>query len=191
MTNVEIRNTEIKRLTEKGASVEEYKTLVIVRDYTREDRPIVKMWRGNAFNAFSNYYYRSIESAERTITETKKSEDSREAWKAERKAKKQAVNNQDIEIGAIFYDSWGYEQTNIDFYQVIDKIGKRTLIVKEIASQSIRATGPMSDEVKAVKDAFTSEEMKVMLTDNDSFKIKGYRWASKWDGRALHRSWYA
>ena len=33
--------------------------------------------------------------------------------------KKEAVNICGVEVGDVFVDSWGYEQTNIDFYQVV------------------------------------------------------------------------
>lgn len=53
-----------------------------------------------------------------------------------------------IKIGSIFYSSWGYDQTNIDYYKVdsISKTGKTCKIVK-IGYQRIEETGFMSERV--------------------------------------------
>jgi len=40
--------------------------------------------------------------------------------------------------GDILYSSWGYDQTNVDFYQVTEVRGKH-VIVREIASQTVRS----------------------------------------------------
>ena len=37
-----------------------------------------------------------------------------------------------IQVGDIFYSSWGYDQTNIDFFQVIEVVGKKTVKLREI-----------------------------------------------------------
>ena len=42
-----------------------------------------------------------------------------------------------LQIGSILYTSWGYEQTNIDFYQVIELIGTSTVVLREIAQEKI------------------------------------------------------
>ena len=36
-----------------------------------------------------------------------------------KKTKPEPINKYGVKVGDVFYDSWGYEQTNIDFYQVI------------------------------------------------------------------------
>lgn len=63
----------------------------------------------------------------------------------------------DLNVGDIVYASWGYEQTNIDFYQVVRKTAKR-YFVREIKS-AYTETGFMSGENLPVIDAFKSEEI--------------------------------
>lgn len=43
-------------------------------------------------------------------------------------------------VGDILYDSWGYEQTNVDFYQVIG-VGKKTIEIQEISGKMVETTG--------------------------------------------------
>ncbi|MCO4921779.1 hypothetical protein M1V64_25450 [Escherichia coli] len=41
-------------------------------------------------------------------------------------------NNGTVSVGDVFVSSWGYEQTNVNFYQVISVHGKKTVTVQEI-----------------------------------------------------------
>lgn len=45
--------------------------------------------------------------------------------------------NSSFKIGDIFYSSWGYDQTNTNFYQITEKIGSTMLELREIDSQYI------------------------------------------------------
>ncbi|MCW7416708.1 hypothetical protein OHC89_26490 [Escherichia coli] len=49
------------------------------------------------------------------------------------------VGDATIRIGDIFHTHWGYEQTNIEFYQVVSLHGKKTVGLREIARGSRRA----------------------------------------------------
>ena len=51
-------------------------------------------------------------------------------------------------VGKIFYSSWGYEQTNIDFYKVVEvsKSGK-TITLQQIGSQVVEVNGYCSEDV--------------------------------------------
>ena len=73
------------------------------------------------------------------------------------KQKKQPVNALGVQIGDVFYYSWGYEQTNIDYYQVVDLRGKTQIILREISHEG-RSIGFCSQMVKPIRDAFVTEE---------------------------------
>lgn len=55
----------------------------------------------------------------------------------ERRASETTQNLDGIHIGDIFYTSWGYDQTNIDFYQVVALRGKHTVVVRQNNSKSV------------------------------------------------------
>ena len=67
--------------------------------------------------------------------------------------KKEAVNKCGVEVGDVFVDSWGYEQTNIDFYQVVALKGTTQVVLAAINSSS-EPNGFCSAIVKPVKDSF-------------------------------------
>lgn len=71
-------------------------------------------------------------------------------------AVKEAVNKYGVKVGDVFYNSWGYEQTNIDFYEVVKLRGKTQIVLRAIGSEIVRTLGFASYMVKPVKGAWTS-----------------------------------
>jgi len=66
-------------------------------------------------------------------------------------------NAHGVHVGDLFYDSWGYEQTNIDFYQVVALKGKATAIIRKIAGEYIGGYA-MSGNVRPIRNAFDGAE---------------------------------
>ena len=70
-------------------------------------------------------------------------------------AKAVAVNKYGVKVGDVFYNSWGYEQTNIDFYEVVKLRGKTQIVLRAIASEVVEVLGFCSTKVKPVKGSWT------------------------------------
>ena len=68
--------------------------------------------------------------------------------------KKETTNIFGIQIGDVFYNSWGWEQTNIDFWQVVELRGKTQIVLRAIGHEG-RDIAFCQQMVKPVKDAFT------------------------------------
>ena len=119
------------------------------------------------------------------------------AFKAEQKAKRKARNGKghDIPIGAIFNFSWGYEQTNQNFFQVVS-VTKCTVDVREIGSKLVDGmdTGPMAGHVVADPDSFIGEPQRkrVQFTPDGRpyLSMASYGWCDLWDGKPEYCSWY-
>jgi hypothetical protein len=61
-----------------------------------------------------------------------------------------------IKIGEIFRRSWGYDQTNVDYFQVVE-LKAKTVVVREIDSTLVEGSaGAMCGNVVPVKDKFLS-----------------------------------
>ena len=57
-----------------------------------------------------------------------------EAKKAPVKAvKAEKVNKYGVKVGDVFTASWGYEQTNVDWFQVVELVGESSVRVVEVA----------------------------------------------------------
>jgi len=65
--------------------------------------------------------------------------------------------NGNISVNDIFYSSWGYEQTNICFYQVVALKGKKTVVVRRIRGEETKVTGAMSGVIKPLIGDFIEE----------------------------------
>ena len=81
------------------------------------------------------------------------------------KAKKQPVNKYGVKVGDMFCDIWGYEQTNVDFYQVVDLKGSITVVLKPV-KKNARMIGDMSYMVSPIKDDFLEGKYKTRLMTN-------------------------
>jgi len=98
-----------------------------------------------------------------------------------------------FKVGEILYDSWGYDQTNIDFYQ-ITRISKGCIWIREINLESVKDTSYDSDQVIPCKNKFIGEEKKKRVV-RTSWKPEGYISSdisgtlSQYDGTPKHRSW--
>jgi len=93
----------------------------------------------------------------------------------------------------ILVASWGYDQTNIDYYQVTKLIGAQTVEIRKIAAQ-ITPTGFMSGQCLPVIHQFIGNPMKkrVIGGDGKTVKIDSHAWARKRESsRADHYTAYA
>ena len=59
-----------------------------------------------------------------------------EAYAAKQKAVKK--NPHTLEVGDLMYTSWGYDQTNVDFFEVTELHGKTMVTVEAIGSRTVR-----------------------------------------------------
>ena len=133
-----------------------------------------------------------VASIKAKIDEKVKAKEARLAEKA--KAREEFVNP--YKAGDILYSSWGYEQTNREFYQVV-AVGNRSLKLRQIGGKSVRSTSWCSDEVSPEKNKFVSDEIHrvnivvVVWSGKAGHTIKSpiYGNLYKYEGGTLHRSW--
>jgi len=73
----------------------------------------------------------------------------------------------DVNVGDVFLNSWGYDQTNTDFYQVV-RVTKASVFLQKIAYEVVNETSWGSYEVRPVKDSFDTEQKPIMKRINRS-----------------------
>lgn len=145
-----------------------------------------------------NYYFRSVdrmfEFCEKHLfdLEAKKEHKARRA--AEKKERLTMARNSVI-VDDIFVSSWGYEQTNVDAFQVVEKKGNASVVLRPIACRAVEGTEMshgMAQHVVPVYNAFIGEERITKRITEYGIKINSYSSASQWDGkREFYNSWYA
>lgn len=103
----------------------------------------------------------------------------------------------DFKVGDILVSSWGYDQTNVQWYQVVG-VTPKSVKIREIKGRIVHAIGSMSGEAVPIPDAFTNnlwfgEQKTARINQFGKVNITsdGYITAHKWDGNPEYVSWYA
>lgn len=188
------RNADIEQVKKRNSDVivENYRDLIILI-YTNNvrgvDKPCLKVWRGSQSNPFANYYYSSLERRNEAISEQKARADEHVKYDEERKAEKKAYVHE-MKIDDILSASWGYDQTNIDFYQVVGFSGKKSVLIREIGAKLVEATGMDQGILEAIPNSFTNKDpMRKLVQRGGYVSIDSVRSASKSSGKEWC-SWY-
>ena len=100
--------------------------------YTRDGETLGGMcFVGKAIKPTWFYRFKSVEQRNKEIEQTFARVQSKLDRKAQEKAKKsEAMQNHGVVVGDVFRCSWGYDQTNIDYYEVISITGKTATICR-------------------------------------------------------------
>lgn len=107
------------------------------------------------------------------------------------------MDNSNTKPGAIFYSSWGYDQTNITFYQVIRLIGKCSVEVSEIqAIQCEKSRTAFGGTIMPKPDCFIGDSFRKRLLDGYKegqplLKMSSFEHAWPWDGKPKAFTSYA
>lgn len=153
--------------------------------YGKQSKPVVACY----------YLARKGMSAEQVRTESVayafKSRRTSLANKAEWKAKRMAAAKAGkVEVGAYFYTSWGYDQTNIDWYRVEKLIGQTMAEVVEVAAMDASKGNEAWMTGKSIpSDQPCGKPFRVRL-NGDGFKA-GRNSAYRWDGTPKNWTSYA
>ncbi len=110
---------------------------------------------------------------------------------AKRKAEAKAFVH-DLKVGEILVCSWGYDQTNVDFYQVVSTTTKMAT-TREIGSMSVDNEGctDMTDKVYPKRDEFIGKPMSHLVQEGNNIRISSYSSACRWDYNPCYTSSYA
>ena len=163
----------------------------VVYTYTRTGKYmyIVLMFHGRAKKPDYHYSYKTSEEREDAINKFFASRETYLNYRKEQREKRKATDR-GLEIGDVLVSSWGYDQTNVDFYQVVNTYGKFGVVLRIIAA-SLRDTGFMCGQSKPISDNFKGEPFKKMAK-NGSIRMASYAYARKTDPQKEHyTSWYA
>lgn len=89
---------------------------------------LARGYKGRAKKSAFYYSFKSEESRSQFVSDwMQKRSDSAEA-------KKKEVKPRALEVGDVLYDSWGWEQTNVTYYKVLELVGSQSVKVIEIGS---------------------------------------------------------
>lgn len=99
-----------------------------------------------------------------------------------------------IKVGDIMYASWGYEQTNIDWFKVVKRSGDMLTLqpLDEIAQYNERAMTSITMPGEPTNGNTIRRKVAQHNGKDIGCKFQNtYGWISRWDGKPQHASHYA
>lgn len=149
------------------------------------------------------YGYKDEETVKKALA---KAENGKSIKKASPKAEKK--NKYGVQVGDIFESSWGWEQTNVDFFQVIALVGECSVRVREVYPEMIdeNPTCSMAADrtYKITNEILPPVSRSLFIKDQTNgdlkrikpgcyFNVDSFATAHKCNGETttVYESWYA
>lgn len=145
----------------------EQEVVVAYTYVSRRGYPSLMLFSGRGNKPIIHSAYRTEEQRSEAIINVL--ENIRSSMKRIEERKKQRSAPHSLQVGDILVSSWGYDQTNIDYYQVTKLIGSTMVEIHPIYSRIVDNHGTY-DVVMPVKDGFIQPRH-----DGDTWKCKPLR----------------
>jgi hypothetical protein len=138
----------------------------------KQDRPCARVFYGKQAKPILACYFRDSMMREKSVTQAFESRRAHVGRKtAERDKRKAWVNP--YKVGDLFRRSWGYDQTNVDWYEVTEVRGKM-LTVRQICQERVE-TGNMCGKTTPQPGKFIEREEPIRcLAQDGCIKINHY-----------------
>lgn len=160
----------------------EYITARLKKDSPRSRLGYKSLWAYKFKNLESMLSY-IIKQYDYQLSNKKRKEEEKLSKKQKLKDDLKSVN-----VGDIFLCSWGYEQTNVNFYKLIEKKGSKG-IFQEVGYNHVRETSWCSADVEIDETQIIGEPFVKMLKGS-SFKMYSFAYAYKVDKtKTFYMSW--
>jgi hypothetical protein len=143
-----------------------------------KSKPAAMLFVGKQSKPLWHFYYQTEARREAAIIDAFANRRAILARKAEYKAD-EAAKTAGLITGDILVCSWGYDQTNIDFYEVTATHGKNSVTICQIAGH-FKETGNMTGECVPQSGAFIGTPMRKIARDG-RVKITSFSSARKWN----------
>lgn len=151
------------------ADAEVYGNLKFARIPGIDGKCYGKAWRGKAGKPYAHYIFTSEEKRENWIAREKQGEDATiEYRKQQDQANEKRLNEmlQQIQVGTILTGSWGYDQTNPEIWEVVERRG-HAVWLRPLACETVPGSeGFMSEMIKPVPGKYCGEAVRKMITAN-------------------------
>lgn len=159
----------------------------VVYGYLNNDAPCAIAFHGKAQKPSWHYQFKNTEQRDRQIQELV---DGRRAH-AERKAQHAADKKKPhgLEVGNILVDSWGYDQTNVNFYEVVAVKGA-TIKIQPVYAATVESKQGYSHVAPVPGETYGQIRTKrpTRFGDTVSVKMNSFSYAYLWDGQPKHET---
>lgn len=136
--------------------------------------PAVKVFSGKRAKPDGFYRFASEAAREAYVKRYFVSVQQIEGAKIQRRKERNAFRHS-YKVGDIFRASWGYDQTNIDYYEIVALVGECFAKVRKIGALS-EDQGWLRGKCVPAPGKFIGDAFKVKLAEG-GFKVASYAWA--------------
>lgn len=182
------RETKIKLITKDTSNLNQevfYDSLIIT--FLKNDMFYYLVFKGRSTKP--TYYYFLSESNRTESLNITKQRIKSQYEKKQKYLESKKIQGASINEGTILYSSWGYEQTNINFYLVLSR--KNSVITLQEIGKNKTYEGRDYGTCTPNVDFKMGEPFQKRITKHASIKINEVEDATKYDGSKLHwSSWY-
>ena len=113
------------------------------------------------------------------------------AFKAEAKAKAtKALGHaaDKLKVGDVYSASWGYDQTNVDFYVITEILGRVTVMLQPLGYDIVKTNDSGAEYVVPALRNHEGMAMKKRVNAYGGFSINSYMAASPWNGKPAYQT---
>lgn len=153
--------------------------------WTENHVPYAICFQGKADKPLWHYRFTSVERREKRIAETVESRKTTLAYKAEQ-AKARREYHHDFQVGDFLVASWGYDQTNIDYYQVVSVPSGKSVVLRSVGKKVV-GESQTSEYVVPDPDTFCGKPFSRRVSSH-GVKVDKVSRAYKWDGRSRYQT---
>ena len=133
------------------------------------------------------YRFKNVEHMNKHINNVLENAKTREEEKAKYKAER--LKPHTLKIGDVLYTSWGYDQTNIDFYKVVKLVCKTSIKLCKMTNQYYESDCRGSDKVVPGDVKENAEPFLKRVNGKDNHvNISSFEFATVWDGNPKYQT---
>ena len=173
--------------------------------YEAAGRPYAIAFRGTARQSCLHFSFRTEDQRQAEVLRFKASVEGAIERKTARMTERKAAGH-GLTAGQILVSSWGYDQTNVDFYIVTRLAGRKSVYLRKLAQNTVEVTGWAQEQVSPLfLEMVDGEPVMRPRPVGDEFRAfaingcvsfpryskHGHGSASKWSGSPQHSSSYA
>lgn len=165
----------------KGSTLEEHTSPVaLIARYDRGGKLCVAVFGAKRAKPDHHFIFKSEDHRERFIAEYLDKLRVGEESMAKRKVERRSFRHT-LQVGDILRNSWGYDQTNIDYYEVTAILGACMVEIREIGQES-EETAYMQGRCIPVPGRYIGKPMRKKVCQGNTIKIHSWgSWASLLD----------
>ncbi len=161
--------------------------LVVYRFINRRGKPSALVYQGRAAKPLYWYYFNSEEQRERRVQDTIKSR-REDLQRKQQELQTRREWKHSAKVGDVLYTVWGYDQTNADFFQVVE-VGDKVIKVRPL-KQKLVESHEGYDKVKPDINHFAGPAVKkVPQMSGTGYRVRfDHGVGQLWSGNAVSQT---